>query len=139
MLDGNFGTNRQDQTVTGPDFGTNYGIDLGIPGTNDPNDIRASGLPTFENGYTIGGTPNWMPLFRKELSYTFSSALTKVFPNHELRLGVDFVRLELNHRQAEFGNYGLKGGFTFSNNTTGAPGYTSPGFNKFAAFLLGLP
>ena len=80
-----------------------------------------------------------MPLYRKERSFTFSSALTKVIPHHDLRLGVDVVHHRLNHRQAEFGNYGLKGGFSFSNNTTGAPGYTSPGFNNFAGFLLGLP
>ncbi len=81
ILDGNFGANIQNQIVTGPDYGTNYGIDLGIPGVNNPNDIHASGLPTFDNGYTIGGTPNWMPLFRKERSFTFSSALTKVIPH----------------------------------------------------------
>ena len=138
ILDGNFGANIQNQTVTGPDFGTNYGIDLGIPGVNNPNDIRASGLPTFENGYTIGSTPNWMPLFRKERSFTFSSALTKVIPKHDLRVGVDVVHHRLNHRQAEFGTYGLKGGFGFSNNTTGASGYISPGWNNFAGFLLGL-
>jgi hypothetical protein len=139
ILDGNFGANIQNQTVTGPDFGTNYGIDLGIPGVNHPNDINASGLPTFANGYDIGTTPNWMPLFRKERSFTFSSALTKVIPHHDLRLGVDIVHHRLNHRQAEFGTYGLKGGFAFSNNVTGAAGYTSPGFNNFAGFLLGLP
>ena len=138
VLDGNFGYDRQDQTVTGPDYGTNYGLDLGIPGVNDPADIRESGLPTFENGYTIGGTPSWMPLFRKEITYTFSSALTKVFSKHEMRTGVDIVRLELNHRQAEFGNYGLKGGFSFSGNITGASGYTALGWNQFGAFLLGL-
>jgi hypothetical protein len=139
LLDGNFGYNRQDQTVTGPDFGQNLGLDLGIPGVNDPNDIRASGLPTFANYYTIGTTPNWMPLFRKELNYSFSSALTKVFTKHELRAGVDIVKLELNHRQAEFGNYGLKGGFSFSGNTTGASGYVAQNWNTFASFLLGLP
>jgi hypothetical protein len=139
ILDGNFGANIQNQTVTGPDYGTNYGIDLGIPGVNHPDDIRASGLPTFENGYTIGGTPSWMPLFRKERSFTFSSALTKVIPKHDLRLGVDVVHHRLNHRQAEFGAYGLKGGFSFSNNTTGAANYVSPGWNNFAGFLLGLP
>ena len=79
-----------------------------------------------------------MPLFRKERSFTFSSALTKVIPKHDLRLGVDIVHHRLNHRQAEFGTYGLKGGFAFSNNITGAAGYTSPGFNNFAGFLLGL-
>jgi hypothetical protein len=139
ILDGNFGANIQNQTVTGPDYGTNFGLDLGIRGVNQSDDIRASGLPTFENGYTIGATPNWMPLFRKERSFTFSSALTKVIPHHDLRLGVDVVHHRLNHRQAEFGNYGLKGGFSFSNNTTGAANYVSPGWNNFAGFLLGLP
>jgi carboxypeptidase family protein len=139
LLDGNFGYYRMDQVVTGADFGTNYGIELGIPGVNDPNDIRASGLPTFENGYTIGATPNWMPLDRKERNYSFSSALTKIFSKHELRVGVDIVKLELNHLQAEFGTYGLKGGFNFSGDLTGAPGYTARAWNQFAAFLLGQP
>ena len=139
LLDGNFGANIQNQTVTGPDYGTNYGLDLGIGGVNASNDIRASGLPTFENGYTIGSTPNWMPLFRKERSFTFSSAVTKVLPKHDVRVGVDVVHHRLNHRQAEFGTYGLKGGFGFSNLTTSIPGYTSPGWNNFAGFLLGLP
>ena len=137
LLDGNFGYYRMDQTVTGPDYGKNLGLDLGIPGVNDPKDIRASGLPTFENGYTIGNTPNWMPLFRKEVNWSFSSALTKVFSKHELRAGVDIVKLELNHRQAEFGNYGLKGGFAFSGTITGASGYAAQSWNSFGAFLLG--
>jgi hypothetical protein len=148
ILDGNFGLDFQNQEVTGPDFGTNFGLDLGIRGTNDPSDIRASGLPRFDilptgataaNGYSIGTTPNWMPLFRKERSYTFSSAITKVFPRHDVRLGVDIVRHELNHRQAEFGDYGLRGGFSFSGNTTGAAGYTPLLWNQFAGFMLGLP
>lgn len=149
LLDGNFGYNRQDQVVTGPDYGKNLGIELGIPGTNDPNDIRASGLPRFAAGYEVGTTPNWMPLFRKELNYSFSSALTKIFSKHEFRVGVDIVKLTLDHRQAEFGDYGLKGGFSFSSsttggtsNTTGPVSYVPVGggtWNAFAGFLLGLP
>ncbi len=140
VLDGNFGANIQNQQVTGPDFGSNLGLDLGIRGVNDPNDIRASGLPNFQNGYGIGTTPGWMPLFRKERSYTFSSALTKAFGSkHDLRFGVDIVRHALNHRQAEFGDYGLRGGLSFSGLTTGTPGYTPLLWNQFAGFLLGLP
>src|SRR5215510_2968378 len=144
LLDGNFGYYRMDQTVTGPDFGKNLGLDLGIPGVNDPKDTRASGLPTFDFGgtYNIGTTPNWMPLYRKEINWSFSSALTKIFAKHEVRVGVDIVKLELNHRQAEFGDYGLKGGFSFSASTTGASGYIAPGggtWNSFAGFLLGTP
>lgn len=138
LLDGNFGANIQNQEVTGPDYGQNIGLEvLGIPGTNGP-DIRQSGMPNFQNGYAIGTTPSWMPLFRTERSYTFSSALTKVFPRHELRAGVDVVRHELNHIQAEFGPYGVRGGFAFSGNITGAPGYVAQGWNSYAAFLMGL-
>jgi len=143
VLDGNFGYNRQDQVVTSPDYGENLGLALGIPGVNDPNDIRASGLPAFQNGYwNVGGlsatsAPAWMPLWRKEINYSFSTALTKVFTRHEMRAGVDIVKFELNHRQAEFGTHGLRGGLNFNGNTTGAPGYTAQQWNRFAAFLLG--
>jgi hypothetical protein len=149
VLDGNFGVNIQNQQVTGPDYGNNFGLDLGIRGVNLPDDIRASGLPRFDiaptgsaasQNYSIGTTPNWMPLFRRERSYTFSTAMTKAFATkHELRFGVDVVRHELNHRQAEFGDYGLRGGFGFSGFTTGAPGYTPLLWNHFGGFLLGLP
>jgi carboxypeptidase family protein/TonB-dependent receptor-like protein len=138
VLDGNFGANIQNQTVTGPDYGMNLGLDLGIPGTNGP-DVRQSGLPFFDTGYSIGTTPNWMPLFRKERSYTFSSALTKVFPSHNLRFGVDIVRHELNHIQAEFGgNGGVRGQLGFSSLMTSVPGYTPLQWNTFGTFLLGL-
>lgn len=138
VLDGNFGVDIQNQQVTGPDFGQNLGLNLGIRGTNGP-DVRQSGLPYFGMGYEIGTTPNWMPLFRRERSYTFSSAVTKVVPKHELRFGVDVVRHELNHIQAEFGgNGGVRGQLTFSGLTTGVPGYTPLLWNNFAGFLLGL-
>jgi len=139
VLDGNFGMSRQDQDVLPPDYGTNYGLQLGIPGVNNPNDIRESGLPTFANGYNIGTAAPWWPTFRKETSYSGTLALTKVFAKHEMRAGFDFVRLELNHRQAEFGDYGLKGGFSFSGNVTGASGYVPQQWNQFAAFLMGIP
>ena len=80
-----------------------------------------------------------MPLFRKERSYTFSTALTKVFQRHDLRVGVDVVRHELNHIQAEFGDIGgVRGGFRFNGTVTGAPGYTPLLWNEFGTFLLGL-
>jgi hypothetical protein len=138
VLDSNFGMNRQDQTVTGPDYGQNIGLDLGIPGTNGP-DIRQSGMPTFANGYTIGGTPSWMPLFRKEKSYTFSTAVTKLAGRHQIRSGFDFVRHQLNHVQAEQGPYGVRGGFSFSGLVTATPGVLPLAWNQYAAFLLGQP
>ena len=140
VLDANFGVSRQNQDLFPPDYGTNYGIEAGIPGTNNKNDIRESGLPYMGATYAVGaGTASWLPLFRKETSYSGSIGVTKVFTQHEMRVGFDFVRLELNHRQAEWGSYGLKGGFGFSNNTTGTVGYTSPGWNSWAAYMMGIP
>ena len=72
--------------------------------------------------YDIGTTPNWMPLFRKERSYTFSSALTWINGRHQVRTGIDVVRHELNHLQAEFGGFGgVRGGFQFNGLVTGDP------------------
>jgi hypothetical protein len=149
VLDGYFGMNRMEQTVTGPDYGTNVGTDrYGIPGTNGSN-LRASGIPFFDatgagaftrgTDYDFGTTPNWMPLFRTEQSFTFSSGITKVMTKHEVRVGVDVVKHELNHYQAEFGSIGgVRGRFTFGNDLTSTPGYVSPGWNSFGGFLLGL-
>jgi hypothetical protein len=71
VLDANCGMSRQNQTVLPADFGTNYGLQLGIPGTNNPNDIRESGMPAMNNGYGLIGTagqwsPNWMPLAQRD-------------------------------------------------------------------------
>jgi hypothetical protein len=80
-----------------------------------------------------------MPLFRTEQSFTFSSGITKVMTKHEVRVGVDVVKHELNHYQAEFGSIGgVRGRFTFGNDLTSTPGYVSPGWNSFGGFLLGL-
>jgi outer membrane receptor protein involved in Fe transport len=151
LLDGNFGMQRMDQEVTGPDFGENIGLDvLGIPGSNG-TDIRQSGMPHFDIPsntawasttpiYDIGTTPNWMPLFRKEISYTLGSALTWVTGRHQVRTGFDIVHHQLNHIQAEFGSFGgVRGGFQFGGLTTATPGYVPQIWNELGAFVLGLP
>ena len=150
VLDGNFGISRQDQHVTGPDYGQNLGTDvLGIPGTNGSIE-RYSGLPAFDIDsttaqYDLGTTPNWMPLFRHERSYTFGSALTWVKGRHQVRTGLDVVRHELNHFQAEFGSFGgVRGGFQFfntgtGNSATGNTGYVPQVWNGLAGFVLGQP
>jgi hypothetical protein len=147
VLDGNFGLNRQDQHVTGPDYGQNLGSEvLGIPGTNGPSE-RYSGLPAFDISSTGRLRPRHHPeldaLFRHERSYTFGSALTWVKGRHQLRGGLDIVRHELNHYQAEFGSFGgLRGGFQFfntgtGNSATGAAGYVPQVWNGLAGFVLG--
>ena len=47
VLDGNFGMSRQDQTVLPADYGTNYGLNLGIPGTNNRTTSARAGCRSW--------------------------------------------------------------------------------------------
>jgi hypothetical protein len=138
VFDANLGFERQDQTVLPNDYGTNYGLQFGIPNMNGP-DIRQSGFPDITiTGYTGFGVPNWMPAFREEESYTNSDNLTWTKGAHEIRFGFDLVRHHLNHWQPEIGNFGPRGGLGFAGGeTTLAPGSPTQ-YNAYAAFLLGL-
>jgi hypothetical protein len=139
ILDGNFGVTFNEQSGLSPDYGTNYGLDWGIPGTNGP-DIRQSGMPQIVNGLSqLGNVSSWNPYFYTTSVYSFSQALTKVAGRHEMRFGYDANYLEMNHWQPEIGS-GPRGRFDFGGNVTGAPGYQPvQGFNGYSAFMLGLP
>jgi outer membrane receptor protein involved in Fe transport len=147
LLDGNVGSNKMVHQSSGPDYGTNYGLDLGIPGLNSAGvtgpgstDLqRYSGMPVFSTGMSaLGNDSGWTPVWRKEVSYTASVNLTNVKGRHELRTGFDFVRLTLDHWQPEVGN--PRGTLTFGSGITGTPGFSQTGvgaWNQYAAFLLG--
>jgi hypothetical protein len=160
ILDSTFGFSRQDQTVLGPDQQAgNFGLDvLGIPGTNDQGtgDSRYAGYPRFATGTADGtvGTPplisaspfsqvgnfeGWMPIYRDERTYSFSTNMTKVKGSHEIRGGYLMNFLYLDHWQPELDN--PRGSFNFTTRaTTGLNGGQAANFyNYFAAFLLGLP
>jgi hypothetical protein len=141
IVDGNFSVTQRTQSVTGPDYGKNFGLDvLGIPGTNG-SDIRQSGFPQFNfNTYTgLGNQNNWSPIFRDERSYTFTQNAAKLQGSHDLRFGVDIVRHQLNHWQPEIGA-GPRGRFNFTGRETALNGGAGANqYNSFAAFLLGTP
>ncbi len=141
LLDGNIGYQRQVQSVTGNDYGTNYGTILGIPGLNGP-DIRQSGFPDITFGgsgyYTQLGIPNWMPLFRTDENYTNSDSLSWVKGAHSMRFGFDLVRFHLNHWQPELSNGGPRGALDFDGQVTALNGGAAPNqYNAYAQFLLG--
>ncbi len=143
VLDGNIAYQRQVQSVTGNDFGTNYGTQLGIPGLNGP-DIRQSGFPdiTFSgsNYYSQFGVPNWMPLFRTDENYTHGDSVSWTKGAHNMRFGFDMVRFHLNHYQPELSNGGPRGLLDFSGQVTAlnGTGAAAPNqFNAYAQFLLG--
>ena len=77
ILDGVFGYERQGQAVIPNDFGTNYGLQFGIPNTNGP-DIRQSGFPNIGSRqlHRIRCAQLDACLPRIEESYTHSDNLT---------------------------------------------------------------
>ena len=120
VLDGNIAYQRQVQSVTGNDFGTNYGTQLGIPGLNGP-DIRQSGFPDITFGssyYSQFGVPNWMPLFRTDENYTHGDSVSWTKGAHNMRFGFDMVRFHLNHYQPELSNGGPRGLLDFNGQVT---------------------
>jgi hypothetical protein len=140
VIDTTFGYSLLDQWGYGPDYGTNYGLELGVPGTNGP-DIRQSGMPYWGNGMSPqGSTDSWNPYTRFDPTYTAAANFTKVARAHSFRFGAAIDHQAMNHWQPEFGGTGPRGRLNFSGNLTGLrSGPQSPNFyNQYASFLLGL-
>ena len=142
VIDSTVGYSLLDQWGHGPDYGTNYGLQLGVPGTNGP-DIRQSGMPWWENGFTAQGATNndtWNPYTRFDPTYTAATNVTRLAGAHSFRFGGAVDRQSMNHWQPEFGGTGPRGRLVFSGNLTGLRGGSqNPNFyNQYAAFLLGL-
>ena len=137
LLEQTVGFTRQSQHVIGLDYGTNWGTDvLGIPGTNGA-DIRYSGMPNFNFGYSnVGNSQTWIPMWRVEQTTTHSTNFSLIKGAHDIRFGFNLVRFNLNHWQPETGN--PRGNFDFNGNLTSG-GQTPTPYNTFAAFLLGMP
>lgn len=114
LLDEVLGFSRMGQHGTDSFFGTNVGLQLGIPGTNGP-DVRQRGFPIFNiTGFSsIGQTANYSPFWRNDQTWTNSHNLTWTHGAHEIRFGFDMIRFQLNQWQPEAGSYGPRGYFTF--------------------------
>ncbi|MDP3000400.1 MAG: carboxypeptidase regulatory-like domain-containing protein [Bryobacterales bacterium] len=142
MMDAVFGYTRHDQDVLGTGQGKNWGLDVfKIPGTNGgrqyANDMRYSGVPQIATGFTDWGlTETWLPLERRERSYTSPVNFSKIRGSHEFRWGFEPRRLEMNHWQPETAN--PRGYIGFGGGPTMIPGQTGRELNSYATALLGL-
>ena len=141
VVDGNVGFTRMSEYGQTPDFGTNIGLSvLGIPGTNNPNDLRDSGMPFFAiSGYAnIGNPEGWNPAFRNDWSFTSNHNVRWSHGKHQVSAGTDIVHHHLNHWQPELGA-GPRGEFDFGGGPTALAGSAAPDrFNALAEFELGL-
>lgn len=140
LIDGVFGHTRFSNVATGPDYGKNWGSEVwGIPGTNGgrafASDIRYSGQPCINNGFTAwGNCSSSNPNFYADRSYTYTMNFSKIRGAHELRWGVDIIRHALNHWQPEIAN--PRGALTPTGNATVLQGQVSRVNHQYAAGLL---
>jgi hypothetical protein len=140
VFDMTVGYSLLDQWGYGPDYGTNYGLQVGVPGTNG-TDIRQSGMPVWGNGMTAqGSTDSWNPYTRFDPTYTSTINVTKLAGTHSFRFGGAIDHQSMNHWQPEFGGTGPRGRVDFSGNLSGLrSGPQGPNFyNQYASFLLGV-
>ena len=141
VVDGNVGFTRMSEFGQTPDFGTDIGRSvLGIPGTNNPPDLRSSGFPFFAiSGFANLGNPEgWNPAFRNDWSFTSTHNVRWSHGKHQISAGTDIIHHHLNHWQPELGA-GPRGEFDFGGGATALNGGAAPNqYNALAQFELGL-
>lgn len=140
LLDGNIGFTRQRLGAQNVDIDKNYGLDLGIPGTNGPDRLQG-GYPRFTiSGFSAIGNPNVSnPFLFRDNQYVAAGNLSWSRGAHNLRFGGEYTYYTINHFQPQAA-YGPRGGFNFSGGLTALNGGSAPTlYNGWADFLLGLP
>jgi hypothetical protein len=142
LLDGNVGFTRQRLGAENIDIDKNYGLDLGIPGTNGPDRLQG-GYPRFAiTGFSPIGNPNVSnPFLFRDNQYVTAGNLSWSRGAHNLRFGGEYTYYTINHFQPQAA-FGPRGGFTFTGGLTAlrATGAAAPNlYNSWADFLLGLP
>ncbi len=140
LLDGNVGFTRQRLGAQNVDIDKNYGLDLGIPGTNGPDKLQG-GYPRFTiSGFSSIGNPNVSnPFLFRDNQYVAAGNLSWLRGAHSLRFGGEYTYYTINHFQPQAA-FGPRGGFNFSGGLTALQGGAAPTlYNGWADFLLGLP
>ncbi len=155
LMDANYGFVRQQTHADHTSIAKNFGLALGIPGTNGPEPFQG-GMPRFDIGnYAFLGVANhYMPYYRTDDQHQAVANFTWIKKNHELRWGMDTYQQGMNHLQPEFvggSSRGPRGRFNFGSGPTrlctkpdGKGGCTTLStadneINSLGTFLLGLP
>ncbi|HZT70601.1 MAG TPA: TonB-dependent receptor [Terriglobia bacterium] len=150
VIDTNFGMTRQVINSQQLDIAKDEGQALGIPGTNGSRPFEGS-MPQFSiSGFAVLGTQhNFMPYYRNDPQFSWSTNASWIHGNHSLRFGGAIEIQHLNQQQPEWnaggttwpaaGGFGFGGGVTQCGNCS-STGKTSSAnnYNNFASFLLGV-
>lgn len=136
VLDANVGYTYLQTGFSPPFYGQNYGEDtLGIPNADGPDPIN-SGVPQFQlDGYFPWFGTWYSAIKNHDPNHTIQANLTWVKGNHNMRFGMNYGKVDLNHAQAvqAYSYFQFNGQATESNGV--AVGNNQE--NTFADFLLG--
>ncbi len=154
LLDMNGGFTRQRINAEDVDIGSNFGLNtLHIPGTNGTDPLQG-GQPAFQFAtFSNLGNPNTgNPFVFRDNQYVGNTNLTWIKGRHQLRAGIEYDHVQLNHFQPQGGSFQTaRGSFRFTGAATeqvvcpggkcSNPDSPTQGlqYNSFADFLLGLP
>ncbi|MFN7649039.1 MAG: TonB-dependent receptor domain-containing protein [Acidobacteriota bacterium] len=144
IIDSYFGFTQMNTKVEQPGLEKNLGRDLlGIPGTNGTRTFEG-GWPRFSvSNFTTFGVPDaFMPYNRRDPQFQYVANANWTKGTHNIRFGIDYYKMNMNHLQPEFSgaNHGAVGGFSFTGGPTQLNGGASANeFNSWGAFLLGAP
>ena len=139
VIDGYFSLTRIDTNSAPPSLDQNVGLNLGIPGTNGPNQSYGGwpyfNISSFSNfGISTGSTP----INYDDRQYQYALNATWVKGSHSIRFGGELDRQGISH--AEFATTSAAGQFNFAGGPTSLKGGASTNaYNNYADFLLGLP
>jgi hypothetical protein len=147
LLDMNLGFTRQRLGAQSPDLALGaFGRDvLKIPGANGAGDIMQGGIPSFQtgNGYwaNMGNAGTGSPFLFRDNNWVLNSNLSWIKSAHDVRLGIEFTRSQMNHFQPQGGSFQTaRGTFSFAGDVTALNGgATANQYNALAQLLLGIP
>ena len=141
ILDGVMGFTRLRLSAQNVDIAKNYGLDdLKIPGTNGGDPLQG-GYPRFTfSQFSSLGNPNVSnPFLFRDNQWVTNWNLGYSKGSHNIRMGFEFSRFDINHFQPQASN-GPRGGFNFGGGLTSLRGgAATTGYNSYGDFMLGLP
>jgi hypothetical protein len=148
LFDMNLGFMRQRLGAQSPDLALGaFGRDvLKIPGANGAGDIMQGGIPSFQTGTNsywanMGNANTGSPFLFRDNNWSLNSNMSWIYGAHDLRLGIEVTRSQMNHFQPQGGSFQTaRGTFSFAGDITALNGGEAANqYNALAQLLLGFP
>ena len=130
VVDGSFGYTKHNVNVF-PPVDTCYGDVFGIPNACQPPYSLDTNVPDMNvQGWTLNGQSPIRDYVDPQWQVVANAGWTK--GSHNIKFGVDYIILHQDHYETQAQAFTFNGGVTTLNGAANQ-------FNRFAAFLLGMP